>query len=1597
MARTLLTLFMHRFLRYGLAACSFMGGTFHHELLADTLQINEWSTTRDGSLRDEDGEATDWIELWNYGPEDISLERYHLSDELEAPDRWTFPQLTLKAGAYLVVMASGKDRRDPSQNLHTNFQLNQRSEAILLSRPGQTGLFVVSVIDGYPDQRDGYSYGRITNAVTESFGFFPSPSPGEANPLSYLEGFVADTRFSVDRGFYREAFVCTVTTQTPGATLVYTTDGTLPGARNGVAFQAASPESAPELKLEIGTTTTLRVMAMKKNMEPSNIDTQTYVFPDDILAQDGEGAPYAQSMRWGHAGPDWAMDPKITQHADPEIRPEITDFYRLPSLSIVMDFEDMFGNGGIYIAGQSVEKPISMEWINPHTDVNLPNEVPGFQTDGTVQIVGGSSPNRWKSDKLSMRLKFDRDLKYPIFGEEAATRFDTLVVDARLNNVWHYGGGSQPVAQRDRAQYVRDLYAANLHNAMGGLSPHGAHAHVFINGIYWGIHTLHERPDDNFAASYFGGENEEYDVIKHRTSTVVQGSNRSYLALMRLADQDLTQADHWASMQSLLEIDDFIDYMLMNYYIGNGDWAHHNWYASYRRDDPNGRWRYHSWDAEKGLQSVQDNVTRKDNSGGPTHLHHRLIQNPSYRMRFADRAYEHLRRGTLTPEMAESIYRTTSDPIEWPIRLESARWGDNQRAQPYDRLDWVEIRDSLFGESQNRSLPTFDYFSRRSEIVLNQFRSRNWIPSIDPPTFSQQGGPLASTSSLTMQSGGGTIFYTLDGTDPMGQQPVVLSRQIKTLVSESATKKAYMPENNTLDGSWFEVGFNDADWPSGQAGAGYENGSGYDDFIAPSLNFSEAVSSQNAETIYMRTHFTLEEVPSFDQLTLEVRYDDGFIAYLNGKEVARSNAPGNRGTPAAWNASASASHNDTQAAVFEAVDITAEGLNVLRPGDNVLAIHGLNVSNSSSDFLIWPRLTASTTLTEEPTGQDQAVFRYENPILLQASARLKARSFDGVQWSPLNQAQFLINAVPATAQNLLLTQIHYHPAAPSGEEMTLGFDQRSDFEFLQIKNVSQKPVDLREVAFTDGITFHFQDDSFLHELPAGAKCVVVADPDAFRFRFGSQETIAGMFQQQTNLSNAGERLQATGSGGNPLWDLTYDDQEPWPTLADGQGYYLSRLSPTLFPDANSSSAWEAVQAATDRTLPPPPSISLLLPDEQTSVAQGQNVNISANIASSQNTPMARLECLIDGVSIGELLGPPYLWNWKPEQSGAHLLQIQGWDVYGQYGVSEEVRLIVIPHTGPSSARIAWVSFHTDETTASNAARAAGMTEAPDALYTRLLTRDGHEVYRIATTSTPDKALLESYDLVIVSRSVASGDYASDAQGMTWHGLETPVMILGGYVTRSNRLGFTQGTTMIDAASPIYLKAKDPSHPVFEGIPLDAEHVMAQLYAEPVTWNGILQRGISINQNPLSGGGKIIATHATHSDNAYGGIVIAEWEPGATISHAAEPILAEKRMLFLTGSREASGFTSETAGLFDLTEEGGHMFLNAVRYLTQTQETTFDSFVAIEKSDQGLWIYYTGTLQSAPSLQGPWSDVVGSQNPHPLGSPMDRMQFFRSVP
>ncbi len=1142
---------------------------------AKTLRINEFMASNGDGLLDEDGDSSDWIEIWNYGDRRVSLQGWTLTDDPETPDLWAFPAIHLEANAYLILFASGKDRRDAGGELHCNFELDRNGENLSLRRFNLARWEIISEISPYPSQRRNVSYGVLGNETSNAKAFFLTPTPGERNRGESVEGFVRDTRFSVDRGYYEDPFDLVISTETPEATFSYTLDGSLPTESHGTLIQPNSPEGPTTFQLRITDSTLIRVMAFKPGFLPTNVDTQSYFFPASLLNQNGQGSPFNQSVRWGHAGQDWEMDPVILNHRDSDIRPVKEDFLRLPTLSIAMNFEEMFGQGGIYIAGQSVEKRVSAEWINPEAAPHAPNEVNGFQTDGTIQIVGGSSPQRWKSDKLSMRLKFDQDLNYPVFGEEATDRFDTLVIDARLNNVWHYGGGVEPVGQRNRAQYVRDQYAANLHNAMGGTSPHGKHAHVMLNGIYWGIHTIHERPDDNFAASYLGGANEDYDSIKHRPNDVLQGSSRNYNELHSMAGRDLSIQENYDAVRAILDIDDFIDYMLMNYYIGNGDWAHHNWYASFNRVSPDGKWRFHSWDAEKGLHGVNNNVTGRNDRGGPTFLHHQLIRNESYRYQFADRAYDQLRYGVLSPVTAARLYREISDPIDLPIRLESARWGDNQRSQPYTRLDWVENRDSLFGLAQNRQLPTHDFFNRRSEIVINQFNARNWLPSMEPPVFNQHGGHITGDFGIQIESNErGDILYTLDGSDPM---PVIQTgnQTVTHLVPESHEKRAFMPTNNSLAASWMQSDFNDQAWPKGNLGAGYDNNSTYEDLISSDLDFQNSVNRNDTESIYMRVEFEIENLSSFDRLELGMRYDDGFVAYLNGTEIVRANAPGSAGSLVAWNASASSSHSDNEAVIFQAFDVSS-AVEHLRTGKNVLAVHGLNVNATSSDFLIWPTLTAVSIEEDPDAPTNQQAIPYTGPIQLSDSTTIKARTRNGSTWSPLLSAHFIVDTIPVTSDNLVLSAIHYHPSAPSDSETTAGFQNRRDFEFLALENISSQTLDLRGLRFTAGIDFEFVASNPLNELAPGETLVLVSNPNAFESRYGTEWKIAGTFQNGTNLNNGGERIAAINASGQTVLNVTYSDESPWPAEADGLGSYLSQVQPQGMQNPNLPASWRAM-------------------------------------------------------------------------------------------------------------------------------------------------------------------------------------------------------------------------------------------------------------------------------------------------------------------------------------------------------------------------------------------------------------------------------------
>jgi len=224
-------------------------------------------------------------------------------------------------------------------------------------------------------------------------------------------------------------------------------------------------------------------------------------------------------------------------------------------------------------------------------------------------------------------------INYQFFSDSPTDRFDTIVFDAVLNHSWLHPGSDQ----RNTAKYIQDQYVADLHNVMGGHSPNGSYAHVYINKLYWGMYYVHERPDDSWAAETFGGDKEEYDAIKHNSGGVINsgiGGNASanYNSMVSAAGAVQSDPANMAKYEALsqkLDVDDFITYLLSNWFCGNHDWPHKNWYATHR-NHPDGRWRFHSWDAEHTVEGSND-VGKS-----PNDIHNKLKGNGEYRSRFAD-------------------------------------------------------------------------------------------------------------------------------------------------------------------------------------------------------------------------------------------------------------------------------------------------------------------------------------------------------------------------------------------------------------------------------------------------------------------------------------------------------------------------------------------------------------------------------------------------------------------------------------------------------------------------------------------------------------------------------------------------------------------------------------------------------------------------------------------------------------------------------------------------------------------------------------------------------------------------------------------------
>jgi hypothetical protein len=653
---------------------------------------------------------------------------------------------------------------------------------------------------------------RATATTIESF--MATPTPGAENGLGTL-GFVGDTQFSIKRGFFNTAQSVEITTATADAIIRYTTDGSVPTLTNGLTYASA---------LNIAETTTLRAAAFKAGYAPSNVDTQTYIFLNDVIDQSGADVtqPYAT---WGHDKEDsgtesgynlddesdWSMDPDIVAGNEAAVKNALTS---IPTMSVVMNWDDLFSGTpqpgtfpgtttvapapqGIYIMGRSDERTMSLEYINP----SVPNDQ--FQIDAGIEIQGHSSPTRWNSDKLSFQVKFKEqygpsDLNYPLFatspdGQHATSEFDTFVLDAMFNYSWVH---ANVAAQSNYARYVTDQVVSDLQNlASGGAdAPHGKFVHLYINGLYWGLYNVHERPDESFASEYYGGDKDDYYVIKHANNDIdheytwVEGglaAESAYQALLEASRQNMTVPANYSAVVGMLDVDQFIDYMIVHYYAGGGaDWSHNNWYATFNHVDAAGRWRFHAWDQEHAFPTTDNDaaepnpdwnefsdLTPKDDFEAPTELFRNLIANSDFKLRFSDRAQALMNNGgALTEAAAQAAYVARLNEIDQAIVGESARWGDNRSPNdPYTRQDWLDVNLNNTTGDMKAVVP--DFFPVRTGVVLADFASAGWLQSLLAPVFNNYGGEVEPGFDVTINKPTGSpaaaeIYYTTDGSDP---------------------------------------------------------------------------------------------------------------------------------------------------------------------------------------------------------------------------------------------------------------------------------------------------------------------------------------------------------------------------------------------------------------------------------------------------------------------------------------------------------------------------------------------------------------------------------------------------------------------------------------------------------------------------------------------------------------------------------------------------------------------------------------------------------------------------------------------------------------
>ncbi len=616
------------------------------------LVINEINAANLSNYADNLGQFEDWIEIHNTSTGPVSLQGWYVSDRKDKPTKYQITEdISISAGGFKVIFCSGRNQIVDG-NIHTSFKLQQTRntpEEVTLSNPQA---LIVDSKKVKPIQRH-HSYGRKADGGLD-WGITTLPTPGASNnTVKFYEDYAPKPEMDSVAGFYGAAFLLTITAETPGDTVRFTNTGNEPTRTSPI-------HSAP---FNISQTSSLKakVYPVDTNLLPSFTEFNTYFINENLT-------------------------------------------FTLPIISIAGTQLLALANGN-----QGLRPFGTFEMFD--TQKQRVARVTGeLNSHGQDSWVNDQRSLDWVSrDEMGVNAVVNEAL-YPSFTER--DEFQRVMLRAAGDD--NYPGGSDWPGNGapPLAAHMRDAYTQNLakRDKLHLDTRTGSKCVVFVNGRYWGVYDLREKPDDPDYTDYNYGQGKfDIDYLKIWGNTWAEFTTTTEAELKQewttfvefIKDNDMSDPANFEIVNEQLDYKSLVDYMLVNSFSNASDWLNYNtaWWRGHNPEGEHRKWGYMLWDLDAtyayyinytgildtGATAPPCNVEQIDLSGwadpgeisfAQSHLDIllKLQENPEFRQYWVTRQAD-LSKSTFGCENMLSYFDEVLGTIDGEMPRHIAKWG----------------------------------------------------------------------------------------------------------------------------------------------------------------------------------------------------------------------------------------------------------------------------------------------------------------------------------------------------------------------------------------------------------------------------------------------------------------------------------------------------------------------------------------------------------------------------------------------------------------------------------------------------------------------------------------------------------------------------------------------------------------------------------------------------------------------------------------------------------------------------------------------------------------------------------------------------------